>query len=194
MCISCREKPRSKTKIAQIQELKGGELIFSDDFERSEPGENWINRSKWKIEKGELTVSEDHNSGLWLAKPVPQSVRIEFEARSESDEGDIKFEVFCSSQNHQTGYILIMGGWNNSVSIIARLNEHGDDRIEIEKKVKKGEKYRFTVFRTDTTLYWFVNNELFMSYPEEEPLKGAYFGFNDWKSKVYFDNLKIYRL
>ena len=48
--------------------------------------------------------------------------------------------------------------------------------------------------RTNGTLQWFLDGELFMQYEDPEPLRGKWFGFNDWEAPVAFDNLAIYDL
>ena len=62
---------------------------------------------------------------------------VEFDVRSESPEGDIKVEMFGDGLNHSSGYVLIHGGWNNSISIISRLDEHGTSLQALETKAAK---------------------------------------------------------
>ena len=68
---------------------------FSDDFERERLGDSW-NRTggNWRIRKGQLNVRGAKNRPLWLRRALPRNVRIEFDVRSESPEGDIKVEVY----------------------------------------------------------------------------------------------------
>lgn len=190
---SCESKKRAR--LNPTEGLTGGVLVFEDDFERAEPGESWLNRSgRWRIEAGRLRVQNDRNEGLWLNEPLPARVRVEFDAVAESEEGDIKFEIFAAEQRHQTGYVVIMGGWRNTVSIIARLDEHGDDRLEAGIRADKGRTYHFTVVRTDNSLRWYVDGKLALQYRDEEPLRGNYFAFSDWTAPITFDNFKVYQL
>jgi hypothetical protein len=191
---SCSSK-KKRGGAARQEGLTGGMLVFSDEFDRSELGQNWIQRSgKWSIKDGQLHVQGDRNEGLWLNIPLPERARVEFDARSESAEGDLKFEIFNTEPRHETGYVVIMGGWNNSMSIIARLDEHGDDRREAGLQVEKGRTYRFAAVRTDNTLRWYVDGRLVLEWPDEAPIRGVYFGFNNWTSPVYYDNLAIFGL
>ena len=41
---------------------------------------------------------------------------------------DIKCELFADGRRHASGYVVILSGWNNSKSIIARRDEHGPER------------------------------------------------------------------
>ena len=176
--------------------LTGGKLVFEDTFDRAELGKDWQQSTgHWKIVDGQVHCEGDENAGLWLDRKLPDRVRLEIDARSESPEGDIKFEIFNEQRSHQTGYICILGGWKNTLSIIARKDEHGDDRLtSTAKLVEKGRTYHFAVVRTGETLNWFVDGDLFMTYPDKSPVRGHYFGLNDWATKLYFDNLRIYEL
>ena len=79
----------------------------------------------WRTVQGQLVSPGVKNNPLWLKAKLPQNVAIEFDAKSASPEGDIKVEIFGDGTDHASGYVLIHGGWNNTVSIIARLDEHG---------------------------------------------------------------------
>lgn len=195
-----------------VPPTEGGTLIFSDDFERDKPGPEYrraaadygYKAGTWVIEDGRLKAEKIHNAALWLQVPLPEKVRIEFDARAHSNEGDVKCEVFGDGKTHQSGYILIHGGWKNSSVCIARQDEHGEDR-KVDNRdcsvrngrrhcVESGLDYRWAVQRTDGTLKWYLNGRLVMTYPDNSPIQGRYFGFNNWEAPVTFDNLRIYDL
>ena len=70
--------------------LTGGVLVFADDFGRGSLGDQWLARSgKWTLVDGGLHVQGDRNEGAWLTVPLPDRVRVEFDARSANAEGDI---------------------------------------------------------------------------------------------------------
>jgi hypothetical protein len=193
----CGRKSKKERKAAAepAEGLEGGVEIFSDDFGRDKVGDKWLDRAgKWEIKDGWLHGRLIKNDGLWLNVPLPERVRVEFDAKAGSDEGDVKFEIFNTDQAHQTGYICILGGWKNTVSIIARLNEHGEDRLESGLHAEKDRVYHFAAVRTGSELRWYVDGKLVLQWNDEDPIRGPYFGFNDWASEVWFDNLKIYRL
>ena len=129
---------------------------------------------------------------------MPQRVRVEFDAKALTPTGDLKFEIFGDGEAHASGYILIFGGWNNTLDVIARLDEHGDDRVaRASQKVVLERVYRIAVERSDSTLKWFVDGKPFMTYRDDEPLRGAehaHFAFSNWVARVAFDNVKVYRL
>ncbi len=178
-------------------------------------GTNWvaIRTNAWRIENGQLCGQNAHNHPVWLTKVLPQNARIEFDAVSFSDEGDLKAEVWGdgrsaasgASYNNATSYLTIFGGWKNTTHGIARLDEHGKDRkvIQIdrnsddprERPVVKGQVYRFKVERTDgKTVRWSVDGLEMLNFVDAQPLVGEghdHFGFNEWEAKVCFDNVKV---
>lgn len=136
---------------------------------------------------------------------MPRNARVEFTARSESSAVDIKAELFGDGKSFAvknsytaTSYVVILGGWNNTRSIIARMNEHGDDREERDNpKGIPGKVYSFSVVRKDNDVFWFLDGELFLKMIDDNPLEGEgheYFAFNNWASEVFFDDLKIYEI
>ncbi|WP_257448940.1 hypothetical protein [Archangium lipolyticum] len=134
---------------------------YQQDF--SDPGvvqrDFFSTGGHWRVVDGQLLSPGVKNNPLWLQAKLPRDVAIEFDVRSESPEGDIKVEVFGDGTDHASGYVFIHGGWNNSLSIIARLDEHGTPlealqrqaRRVAEKNGGKGEGLVETgVFREDT--------------------------------------------
>lgn len=193
---ACTKPQGARTGTDPQKLLTGGTLVFQDDFERAQLGDKWKQTTgNWRIVDGWLHAPTDKNAGVWLVEQLPDKTRIEFDARSESQDGDLKCEVFAEGPEHQGGYILIQGGWKNTLSIIARKDEHGNDRLtSTELLVERSRTYHWAVARDGDTLHWFVDGKLFMSYPDKAPVRGRSFGFNNWDAKVYFDNVKIYSL
>lgn len=181
-----------------------GEIIFSDDFDRAELGNDWRRGSgeggsgKWRIENGMLHGSDLKNDPLWLQAQLPEDVQISFDAKALSPTGDLKVEVFGDGENHASGYVLIYGGWSNKLDVIARLDEHGDDRKERPSQgAQPNRTYRMVVERQDSELRWFVDGKPFMTYDDDAPLRGpkqAYFAFSDWTAPVAFDNVEVRKL
>jgi hypothetical protein len=174
--------------------------VFSEEFDGEALGASWRTGSeRWRIDEGELAVERAFNDALWLDFELPEAVRIEFDARSLSPVGDLKFEVFGDGATHESGYIGIFGGWNNQVNTIARLDEHGADRIEGQRgvRVTPEQTYRFAIVRTDHRVRWFVDGRPFLTFADGEPLRGEshrYFAFNNWEVPLRFDRVAIYDL
>ena len=167
----------------------------------------------WHIENGRLCGEHGKNHGIWLKRTLPVNARIEFDGTSMSADGDLKAEYWGDgrsfatslSYTNATSYLTIYGGWHNKFHVLARLNEHGNDRKEItvtpdsddprEKPVMTAQSYHFKVERADgKTVKWWVDGNEMLSWTDTAPLVGVghdHFGFNDWDVKVCFDNVKV---
>jgi hypothetical protein len=203
LAVASRGKP--------VPPAQGGTLVFSDDFNRAEVGDAWQRQATadqgyepgtWKIEDGRLKADKIHNAALWLKQALPENVRIEFVARAQSADGDVKAEVFGDGRNHQSGYILIHGGWRNTVNAIARQDEHGEDRKEDSRCgagperrcVEPDVDYQWAIERTDGVVRWYLDGALFLTFDDQHPIRGKHFGFNNWEAPVTFDDLRIFDL
>jgi hypothetical protein len=182
--------------------LTRGALVFQDDFNRDALGEAYVTTHPgWRLVKGEVNDENAKNKGLWLNQAVPDNARIEFTVRSEALSngkpfpGDSKCEAFATEPKHQAGYVFINGGWSNRLDVIARLDEHGDDRLAVTSKpVEQSRSYRWAVIRDDNVISWYRDGELLLKYPDKSVIKGGFFGFNNWESNLFFDDLAIYDL
>lgn len=187
---------------------------FRDDFEREEIGGDYeVLSDAWAISDGWLCAQNARNQGIWLKRRLPRDVRIEFDAVALSDDGDIKVELFGDgasgatgvSYNDATGYVAIYGGWKNSEHVLARLDEHGEDRKTIRVEpgsddpaaapVRSGQPYHFKFERRHgNMLVMSVNGSTVLELEDPAPLAGRgheHFAFNEWTAPVCFDNLSI---
>ncbi len=177
----------------------------ADDFERATLGDAWqtTGGGNWRIENGELVVDHAYNHPLWLKRPIPDDAVIELDCWSNDDAGDLKVEAWGDGKTFATdvsytmasSYLFIFGGWRNTISTIARLNEHGNDRrARADVRVVRGKKYHWRIARKGGHIDWQIDGQPFLTYDDPRPLHGAehrYFGFNDWEVELHFDNLKI---
>jgi hypothetical protein len=156
----------------------------------------------WRVVDGQLLSPGVKNNPLWLQARLPRDVAVELDVRSESPEGDIKVEIFGNGTDHASGYVLIHGGWNNSLSIIARLDEHGasleslrrqaaqrkgaglvetgvfqkDTHMRVEARpfpVEIGRTYHWRIERRGSQLRWFIDGKPFMEFDDPLPLEGT---------------------
>jgi len=176
---------------------------FADDFERPEVGSNYFDTgAPYQMVGGKLNIKGARNHPLWLKKKLPRNAVIELNVVSKSPEGDIKVEAWGDGQSYATtdsytatSYVFILGGWGNSTSALCRLDEHGGDRkTRADFKVEMGRSYRWKIQRKGNLVEWFVDGKPFLSFDDPAPLEGdrhSYFGFNNWQSDLYFDDLKI---
>lgn len=136
---------------------------FHDDF--SDPAtvskHYFSTGGHWRTVGGELLSPGVKNNPLWLKASLPQDAVVEFDVRSESPAGDIKVEIFGDGSDHASGYVLIHGGWNNSLSIIARRDEHGlsleklrseAQRVARQRQLPSADLVQTGVFRPDTRM------------------------------------------
>jgi hypothetical protein len=192
----------------------GGEVDGSQTVVEPRP-QDWMATAPgiWHIESGRLCGEHAHNHGIWLRHAIPTNARIEFDAVSQSADGDLKAEFWgdgrsaatALSYTNATSYLTIFGGWHNKLHVLARINEHGGDRKEItvdpnsddprEKPVMVGQLYHFKVERSDgRSLRWWVDGNEMFTFADTAPLTGPghdHFGFNDWDAKVCFDNVRV---
>lgn len=179
---------------------------WSDDFDRATIGPDWraTDESAYTLENGELVVRKAHNHPLWLARALPRDAKIEFDAWSNDEAGDIKVELwgdgktFATDLIHQytsTSYNIIFGGWHNQLSVLARLNEHGDDRkARADVRVEKGRHYHFAITRKGNHIDWQLDGQPFLTMDDPSPLEGpghSYLGITDWEAELHFDHLRV---
>lgn len=174
-----------------------------DDFDRDELGELWHNTgASWRIVDGQLNVRGARNRPLWLRRTLPRDVRVEFDVRSDSPEGDIKVEVFGDGSSRATtdsytatSYVILFGGWSNTTNAIARMDEHAPDRaIGPRHPVQPGHTYRMKIERRGSTITAWADDFQIATMDDPDPLEGRghdHFAFNDWMVELWFDNLVI---
>jgi hypothetical protein len=203
--------PSSPSRPAASPPLEG---IFRDAFERDALGSDYAPTSTaWRLEGGQVCGSGAHNHPLWLRRRLPTNARIEFRARSDSADGDIKVEVWGDGVSYARGatyddatsYLAILGGWQNRRHVLARRDEHGADRIALTvdptatalptAPVVPHRTYGFVIERVDgRTVRWLVDGVEVAALTDPTPLAGPghdHFGFNDWETEVCFDDLVI---
>jgi hypothetical protein len=187
---------------------------FTDKFDRAELGADWtMTTSAWRLEGGRLCAEHARNHPIWLKRRVPVNARIEFDAISSSEDGDLKAELWGDgrsaadtvSYNDATSYLTIFGGWKNAFHVLARVDEHAPDRPEIRiddsssdvraRRVQPNRSYHFKVIRDDgKTVRWYVDDVQMLTYADPRPLSGPghdHVGFNDWDVHACFDNLNV---
>jgi hypothetical protein len=176
---------------------------FRETFDGTELAKHWNNTGgAYTVRDGKLRVQGARNRPLWLRRTLPRDVRIEFDVRSNSPDGDIKAEVFgdgvskaTEASYTATSYVVIFGGWSNKLNVLARLDEHGDDRVVGKaRKVVQGQTYHMKIERRGATIAAWVDGEPLVSMTDPDPLEGPghdHFAFNNWQAELWFDNLVI---
>ncbi|MBN1609576.1 MAG: hypothetical protein JW940_23290 [Polyangiaceae bacterium] len=187
---------------------------WSDDFERTTLGEDWYAESAvWTVSGGQLCGRGARNHPVWLKRRLPVNARIEFDAISASPDGDIKVEAWGDGSSGATGvsyrnatsYLFIFGGWKNRFHVLARLDEHAPDRLQLvvdpqgtdprTRPVIANTRYHFKIERADGhTVRWLIDDIEMIRFADPAPLVGTahdHFAFNDWEVPVCFDRLVV---
>jgi hypothetical protein len=141
-----------------------------------------------------LCTIGDHNQTLAFDSVVlGDNVRIDVDMWSTSADVDMKLEVFGNG-THQSGYIIILGGWKNTVSVIARLDEHEPTRTENRTKLRANMRTHVTVERRGTVLTVSLNGVVWMTRNDARPLRGDRhnrLALSSWESDVCYDNVVV---
>lgn len=179
---------------------------FADNFERDGIGKNYFRTGDgYNVVNGALSAKGAKNHPLWLKRKLPRDVKIELDAWSTEPRGDLKIEVFGDGHSYDadggaylaSGYELIFGGWHNSKSMIARLDEHGNDmKQRTDIRVVPNQRYHWKIERKGKVIKWFIDDMAtpFLQLDDGRPLEGPgheYLGFNNWETDTWFDNLVI---
>jgi Farnesoic acid 0-methyl transferase len=179
----------------------------SDDFERSALGGDWLatDPTAVRLENGTLSVERAHNHPVWLRRPIPDDAIIDFDAWTDSPDGDIKVEAWGDGRSahagapeaayEASGYVFVFGGWRNTKSVLARQEEHGAGvATRTTPRVEPGRHYHFEIRRKGGEINWSIDGVPFLTLNDSAPLRGpshAYFAFSGWESPVHFDNLRV---
>ncbi|MEE9384967.1 MAG: hypothetical protein V3V08_16300 [Nannocystaceae bacterium] len=194
----CSERPRTYNTVPVERRP-----LLSDNFDRVGLGPKWYSTgAHYHIDDGALTVDGPRNQPLWLRAPLPDDVHIEFDAWSDSTDGDIKFEIAGDGESYaqttsykSSSYVLIFGGWQNTRNVIARRDEHGSDRrTATHPKVEPKRRYHFAIDRLGGSLTWHIDGREILRYDDRAPLTGPqhrHFAFSGWDAVTHFDNLTI---
>ncbi|MEQ8272256.1 MAG: hypothetical protein RMA76_22930 [Deltaproteobacteria bacterium] len=174
-----------------------GSLPYSDDFERAELGPDWYaSGGQWMIENGYAYSTGANNAPCFLKVALPADVVVEVDVRSETRTVDSKIELMTDGRTHQSGYVFILGGWNNQISAIARLDEHGKDRVETSPtRVTGNQTYRWRIEKKGGDIRWYIDGKLYLTFNDPEPLSGPghdRLALSNWQNRIRWDNLKIW--
>ena len=144
-------------------------------------GDAWYaTGGNWRIDNGELVIDHAYNHPLWLRKPIPADAVIELDCWSNDDVGDLKIEAWGDGKSFAkeasytaTSYVFIFGGWHNQLGVIARMNEHGQDRrARADLHVEKGRKYHWRIARLGGHIDWQIDGKTLSHIRRSEPARG----------------------
>ena len=170
---------------------------FSDDFERAELGPDWFpSGGHWIVERGAAYSTGANNAPCFLKVSLPADVVVEADITSETPLVDAKLELMTDGRTHQSGYIFILGGWSNTISAIARLDEHGADRRERRPTNVVGERtYHWRIEKKGGDIKWYIDGQLYMTFDDPKPLDGPghdRLALSNWQNRLRYDNVRVW--
>ncbi|MDE0883098.1 MAG: hypothetical protein OSB21_10925 [Myxococcota bacterium] len=192
LIIGCRmPQGASAPALAGEWTIKLGSTLSADDFE--------VIGGTWTVESGVIrSLGEQNNHPLWLKRSIPDAFEISFEARANSAAVDHKIEFCGDGVRHESGYIAILGGWGNTVSVIARQDEHEKSRKEVKGKWQRNHWYKHRLRRSFDgkrgRIEWFVDGKLLLERVDPKPLRGPghnRIAFNNWKTDMSLRNIVV---
>lgn len=174
-----------------------GSVPFTDAFDRRSLGDLWRpTGGHWTIDNGAAFTSGAQNQPLFLDVALPDDLVVEVDVTSDTRTVDSKIELMTDGRRHQTGYIFILGGWSNTISAIARLDEHGRDRRERKPTAVTGPKtYRWRIEKKGGDIRWLIDGEPYLTFSDPNPLQGPghdRLAFSNWLNRVRYDNLSVW--
>jgi hypothetical protein len=180
---------------------------FTDTFDRAALGEGWTATAPdaVRLEAGALVVEGALNRPVWLKQALPREAAIEFDAWTDSPEGDLKVEAWGDGQSFHTGdpraqytasgYVFVLGGWRNTASVLTWGNEHTPQRaLRQDVRVSPGRRYHWRIVRQGGRVSWSLDGQPFLSMEDTAPAHrpgSLHFAFSGYQTRVHFDNLRI---
>ncbi len=175
----------------------GASVPFSDNFDRQALGSDWYpSGGHWIIDNNAAYTTGANNAPCFLKAALPADVVIEIDVKSETTKVDCKIELMTDGRTHQSGYIFILGGWDNKLSVIARLDEHGDDRkVKSPTGMRGGENHRWRIEKKGGNIRWLIDGKPYMTFEDPAPLDGKghdRLALSNWQNQIRYDNLQIW--
>lgn len=186
----------------KLESKREWQLVFSDNFDRNEIGENWFfshdsHKNNWRIEDGFLIVSsEGGNSFILVNNDFSGSIKVEFDAYATYTDPNGQINCFINGLDRFNSYMFAFGGWDNTKTAIEK---NGNIIVETTNKiVNKKTWYNIRIERVGNLLRYYINNNLIFEYIDDNPIIGVNntkIGLDTWDSKeVKFNNFRIYTL
>ncbi|MBT3376516.1 MAG: hypothetical protein HN742_29510 [Lentisphaerae bacterium] len=184
-----------KALIASRQ-VKNWKLVFSDDFEREKPGENWRALSgKWHISDGKLVCGEVSENVILLTTKVSGFQRVVFDAATNNKRPcDLSTLIHSNREGRDGGYFFQFGGSGNTFNSLRRagvFTRYAGEQCFIER----GKTHRITAEFDGAAARLTVDDRVVLEYIDPKPLHGKdhdQLGFYIYSSGT-IDNVRVYQ-
>ena len=173
-------------------EAEGWKLQFSDDFNRTELGENWRSaHGNWTI-KNRMLDHPDEKGHIVTNWRFTGDVRLEYDAVTDSaNPCDLSGVLNASFGQESSGYYFGFGGQSNTVSFLIARQEIVD-RADV--LIVPGKRYHVICQREGKNITFTVDGKVIISHVHDKPIDKP--GFDRVGLSVYssgrFDNVQIY--
>ncbi len=178
-----------------------GELVFSDDFSRTELGADWkAVAGEWQLINGELFAPVNYKEALLkFTGKAGKNLRLEYDCRSTAP-NDLSAVLGCQPESEsKEGYIFGFGASYNSYNYIAKAKPFSIMARTIQEGftsgIMPGKTHHIIVEKRDGMLKFYRDGQLELStddlfFDEETGESFALLTYN----LGWYDNIKVYRL
>ncbi|MCW5977109.1 MAG: hypothetical protein KIT09_03490 [Bryobacteraceae bacterium] len=197
--------------IAAAQELKLGDLLYQEDFEGVADRWRFDGRGRQWIQDGRLQMSADgFECTAWFTPEIEGDVAILYQARILEPAGDRNINLIFRAAGPDGGDVLrvpFTGAYNEYHKLPnyiftftgthSRLRRDPGFELASEDKTMlpaPDRTYDFAVGARGGAIRCWVNGRLVHSYDDPNPHSGGKLAFRTFRTRLWWDNLKVYRL
>ncbi|WP_428657782.1 DUF6250 domain-containing protein [Runella sp.] len=199
--------------------LMAQRMTYQDTFEGELDTTAWCVRSgsKQRIapENGRLLMDVSDAATVWFRKKLAGNWTVEFdravlvEGKPNDRLADVNFfwqagnphdaaftERSSANDDSLSLYYAQIGGNRNTTTQFLKYHGDGERALLLEYTdashlLTANKLYHFQITMQNKVTQVYVNDRLFFSFTDDEPLTNGYFGFNTTKSRQVIDNFKV---
>lgn len=175
------------------------------------------------VENGQLVVDVAKGATVWFTQKLKNNWLIEFDRMVVIDGGKndrlSDFNLFWQAtdplsknskklfgrspefENYDSLslYYIGFGGNTNTTTRFRKYQGTGEKTIlqeynDAEHLLKANKTYHCRLVMLRDTVFFYVDDVLFFTFKDTQPLKSGYFGFRTTQSRHKIDNFKVYRI
>ncbi len=177
------------------------------------------NNNTVTVQNSAMVIDVDYGATVWFKKELGDAWVIEFDRTvpmtGKPNERLSDFNVFWQATDPHTGkllgrdpkfsnydslslYYVGMGGNDNTTTRFRKYQSTGNrelfqEYLDATHLLEANKTYHCRIVFKKNTLFFYINEVLFFTFKDENPLKKGYFGFRTVKSRQIIDNFKVYK-